>query len=149
MGGNGAERASCLTGGARQRCPEGMAACQSPLADSDEGGHVCLITGLCIAAVRTSTVEYVDHVVFDSPGPRVFSSEDEGVYERVYSTVHWFLSSVGTVECRRQEREKYAQKTRQGVWRVLKQRKRDSPYSRPCVCRRSPRHTRWRLECRQ
>lgn len=129
-----ADRAGCLLCGALHRCSESMADCRCPLVESDDGGHVCLITGLCIAEVRTSTTEYVDHVVFDSPGPREFSAEDEGVYERVYSTVHWFLSSGGTVECRRQERERYAQKTRQAVWRALRQRKKEAPYSLPCMC---------------
>ena len=127
-----ADRAGCVLCGALHRCASSMAACQCPLAESDDGGHVCLITGLVISEVRTSADEYVDHVVFDAP--RVFSSEDAGVYERVHSTVHWFLSSGGTVECRRQEREKYAQKTRQAVWRALKQRKKESPYALPCMC---------------
>jgi hypothetical protein len=125
-----ADRAGCLLCGALHRCADGMAGCRCPLAQTDDGGHVCLITGLCIAEVRTCAAEYVDHVVFDAPR----EASDEGVHERVYSTVHWFLSSAGTAECRRQEREKYAQRARQGVWRALRQRKRDRPYELPCVC---------------
>jgi hypothetical protein len=32
------------------------------------------------------------------------------------------------------EQEKYAQRTKQALWRVLKQRKRDHPYALPCLC---------------
>lgn len=126
-----ADRAGCTLCGALHRCSEGMVGCQCPLAETDDGGHVCLITGLCISEVRTCPSEYVDHVVFEAP--REFSCEDECVHGRVHSAVHWFLSSAGTVDCRQQERERYAQKTRQAVWRALRQRKRDFPYSLPCL----------------
>ena len=110
-----------------------MVDCQCPLAEADDGEHVCLITGLCVPEVRTSTSEFADCVVFEGSAPPP-SCEDDGVLERTQAVVHGFLTSCQTATCRRQEREKGAQKLRQAFWRVLRQRKRDRPHSLPCVC---------------
>lgn len=127
-----ADRAGCVLCGALHRCMDSMAGCQCPLAETDDGGHVCLVTGLCIREVRASATEYMDHVVFETP-PEPRSVEDEGLYERVYAVVHWFLTSSGTEGCLRQERERYAAKSRQAFWRVLRQRKKERPYDLPCL----------------
>jgi hypothetical protein len=110
-----------------------MLDCTCPLAETDDCSHVCLITGLCVREVRTSTSEYTDCVVFD--GERAAPScEDDGVLERTQAVVHGFLTSCHTVRCRRQECEKGALKLKQAFWRVLRQRKRERPHELPCVC---------------
>jgi hypothetical protein len=125
-------RAGCLRCGALHRCASSIIDCRCPLTDTDEGGHVCLITGLCISEVRTSGCEYVDHTVFEAARKR---PEDEAaVYDRVRCTVSNFLLSPSTISCRRLEQDKYVQKKRQAFWRVLKQRKRDHPYALPDLC---------------
>ena len=115
-----------------------MADCSCPLIETDDGGHACTITGLCIAEVRTCPGEYVDHAVFEpAPGASTASrhqSEDEQLHDRVRCIVGNFLLSPGTVACRRQEMHKFIQKRHQALWRVLKQRKRDDPYHIPDLC---------------
>ena len=128
-----ADRAGCVLCGQRHRCGTSMVDCACPLIEADDGGHVCLITGLCVPEVRTSTCEYADCVVFEAEAPPP-SCEDDGVLERTQAVVHGFLTSCQTVACRRQEREKGALKLRQAFWRVLRQRKRDHPHELPCVC---------------
>ena len=127
-----ADRAGCVLCGALHRCASGIVGCTCPLTESDEGGHVCLITGLCICEVRTSC-EFVDHAVFESED-KAYSIEDEGLHERAYAIVHGFLTSCQTADCRRLEQRKYVQKTTQTFWRVFRQRKRDDPYHLPCIC---------------
>jgi hypothetical protein len=128
-----ADRAGCVLCGARHRCGTSMIDCACPLAETDDGSHVCLITGLCVPEVRTSTSEYADCVVFD--GERAAPScEDDAVLERTQAVVHGFLTSGRTVSCRRQECEKGALKLKQAFWRVLRQRKRERPHELPCVC---------------
>ena len=39
-----------------------------------------------------------------------------------------------TADCRRLEKRKYLQKRHQALWRVLKQKKRENPYSLPDMC---------------
>jgi hypothetical protein len=110
-----------------------MVGCECPLADSDEGGHVCLITGLCISEVRASCCEFVSHVSYEQPQePR--TSEVDGMHDRVLSVVKSFLNSPSTIACRRQEQQKSSLRVRQVLWRVLRQKKRDHPYSLPCLC---------------
>jgi hypothetical protein len=127
------DRAGCTLCGTLHKCSGGLFGCECPLADTDEGGHVCLITGLCISEVRSATCEFVDSVCFEQPRePETF--DDVGVHDRVAAIIRHFLTSAKTVECRRLEQEKYALRTKQAFWRVLRQRKRDSPYSLPCLC---------------
>ena len=126
------DRAGCTRCGKLHRCSGSMVGCTCPLAEADDGGHVCLITGLCVAEVRTCGEEYADRVVFESR--HEYSCEDDGVFERAQAVIRAFLTSCGTANCRRQEQEKSAQKLKQAFWRVLKQRKRESPHSLPCVC---------------
>ena len=115
------------------RCASGMVGCECPLAETDEGGHVCLITGLCISEVRTSCLEYIDHAVFEpSTGPR--QPEDDDIYDRVFCVVNNFLLSSRTASCRQMEQKKFLQKRQAAFWRVLKQRKRDNPYILPDIC---------------
>jgi hypothetical protein len=102
------------------------------LAETDEGGHVCLITGLCIPEVRASFDEFIEHVSFDSRPSQ--AQDDEDVYDRVFCVVNTFLLSSATGGCREMEQKKYAQKKRQAFWRVLRQCKRDSPYALPDLC---------------
>ena len=128
-----ADRAGCTLCGALHQCSNGMAGCKCPLIESDEGGHVCLITGLCIPEVRAAKHEFVDHATFENLEPRL-SMEEEGIYERVYAVVHNFFSSVSTASCQQLEQEKYIQKSKQAFWRVLKQKKKESPYTLPCMC---------------
>ena len=113
--------------GVLQRCMDSMAGCKCPLAEMDDGDHVCLVTGLCIRKVRARATEYMDHVVFESP-PEQRSVEDEGLYARMYAVVHWFFTSSRTGGCLKQEREQYVAKSRQASWRVLLQRKKERPY---------------------
>ena len=128
-----ADRAGCVLCGSLHRCSGTMIGCECPLEETDEHYHVCLITGLCMSEVRTACTEFVDNVCFDRlPQPR--SLEDEGMYDRVASVVRTFLTSSKTIACRRLEREKCNVRTKQAFWRVLKQRKRDSPYELPCLC---------------
>lgn len=127
-----ADCAGCLLCGKLHRCPAGMAGCTCPLVDTDDGGHVCLITGLCIPEVRASFGEYVEHVSFETkqqPG-----CDDEDLYDRVFCVVNSFLLSSATIRCRELEQKKYAQKRRQAFWRVLRQCKRDNPYEFPDLC---------------
>ena len=126
-----ADRAGCTLCGLLHKCSGVRASCQCPLEEGADGVRACLITGLCLSEVRTCEAEYVDHVVFDNR--QEYSIEDEGLYERVISVVHWFLSNPGTHRCIRQEREREVLKLRQAFWRVLKQRKRDSPHALPCL----------------
>lgn len=126
------DRAGCTRCGALHRCAESMIKCECPVESTDDGGHVCLITGLCIPEVRASLCEYVDHTVFEA-APKSAIEEAE-VYDRVRCVVSNFLLSAPTVACRRVEREKYTQKKRQAFWRILKQRKRDHPYRLPDIC---------------
>ena len=127
-----ADCAGCLLCGQLHRCPAGMAGCTCPLADTDEGGHVCLITGLCIPEVRCSHDEYLEQITFDSKQPS--GHDDETLYDRVYCVVNTFLLSSATGACRELERKKYLQKKRQAFWRVLRQCKRDHPYELPDIC---------------
>ena len=117
----------CVLCGVLQRCMDSMAGCKCPLAEMDDGDHVCLVTGLCIRKVRARATEYMDHVVFESP-PEQRSVEDEGLYARMYAVVHWFFTSSRTGGCLKQEREQYVAKSRQASWRVLLQRKKERPY---------------------
>lgn len=127
-----ADCAGCLLCGKLHRCPAGMAGCTCPLADTDDGGHVCLITGLCIPEVRASFDEYVEHVSFDTKQQQ--GGDDEDLYDRVFCVVNSFLLSSATSGCRELEQKKYAQKRRQAFWRVLRQCKRDNPYELPDLC---------------
>ena len=128
-----ADRAGCVLCGSLHKCSGSMVDCKCPLAETDEGGHVCLITGLCIAEVRSACCEFVDNVCFDhTPEPRVLG--DEGMHEKVAAIIRHFLTSSKTVSCRRLEQEKYNLRSKQAFWRVLKQRKRDHPYALPCLC---------------
>jgi hypothetical protein len=118
--------------GALHKCSGSMINCECPLVETDEGGHVCLITGLCISEVRSAACEFVDNVCFDPTlEPRVL--DDEGLHDKVTSIIRHFLTSNKTVSCRRLEHEKYTQRTKQAFWRVLKQKKRDHPYKLPCL----------------
>lgn len=128
-----ADRAGCVKCGALHRCSGSMIGCQCPLAEADDGGHVCLITGMCVPEVRTSCTEFADCVVFESQ-EQEFSCEDAGVLERAQAVIHAFLTSCGTAHCLRQEQEKGAQKLRQAFWRALKRRKKEEPHRLPCVC---------------
>ena len=109
-----------------------MVGCDCPLVETDEGGHVCLITGLCISEVRASSCEFVSHVAYEQPQQRC--SEGDGVHDRVLSIITNFLNAPTTSSCRRQEQQKSSLRVRQVFWRVLKQRKRDHPYALPCLC---------------
>ena len=127
-----ADCAGCLLCGQLHRCPAGMAGCTCPLIETDEGGHVCLITGLCIPEVRTCNDEYMEHISFDSKQPS--GHDEENLYDRVFCVVNTFLLSTATSACRELERKKYLQKKRQAFWRVLRQCKRDNPYTLPDIC---------------
>jgi hypothetical protein len=127
-----ADRAGCLLCGRIHHCPSGMVGCTCPLAETDEGGHVCLVTGLCIPEVKSSYEEFVDHVSFD--GRHQSEGEDEDIYDRVFCVVNSFLLSSATGGCREMEQKKFTQKRRQAFWRVLRQCKRDHPYELPDVC---------------
>lgn len=127
-----ADRAGCLLCGDIHRCPDSMMNCKCTLVESDDGGHVCVITGLYIREVRVGAAEYVDHVVFEQH--KEFSYEDSSMHERVHAIVYWLLTSNYTADCRRLERGKYVQKTRQIFLRVLKQKKAESPFTLPCLC---------------
>lgn len=131
-----ADRAGCTRCGALHRCAAGMVGCTCPLAETDDGGHTCTITGLCISEVRASRCEYVEHVSFDAGHAAAArrASEDDEVHDRVRCVVENFLLSPATAVCRETERRKYAQKQQQAFWRVLKQRKRDYPYRLPDLC---------------
>jgi len=132
------DRAGCLRCGRLHRCASGMVGCSCPLVETDDGGHACTITGLCIAEVRICPSEYVDHAVFETaPGASTamrHSFEDEQLHDRVQCIVGNFLLSPGTLACRRLELRKFIQKRHQAMWRVLKQRKRDDPYRLPDLC---------------
>ena len=128
-----ADRAGCVLCGALHLCSGNMIECKCPLVETDEGGHVCLITGLCISEVRSARCEFVDNVCFDhQQQPKVL--DDEGVHDKVASVIRHFLTCSKTVSCRGVEQDKYNLRTKQAFWRVLKQRKRDHPYSLPCLC---------------
>ena len=119
--------------GALHKCNGNMIGCECPLIETDEGGHVCLITGLCISEVRAACCEFVDHVCFEhTQEPR--SLDDEGLHDKVASIIRHFLTSNKTVSCRKLEQEKYVLRTKQTLWRILKQRKREHPYALPCLC---------------
>jgi hypothetical protein len=127
-----ADCAGCLLCGKLHHCPAGMAGCTCPLIETGDGGHVCLITGLCIPEVRSSFEEFVENASFEtkhSPG-----SDDEDLYDRVFCVVNSFLRSSATGVCRELEQKKYSQKKRQAFWRVLRQCKRDNPYELPDLC---------------
>ena len=128
-----ADRAGCTLCGALHRCSGSMVGCECPLVDTEDGGHVCLITGLCMSEVRVASCEFVDSVCFEQP-QESRPMEDEGLHDRVASVIRNFLTSEKTARCLRTEQEKYALRTRQAFWRVLKQRKRDHPYTLPCLC---------------
>ena len=128
-----ADRAGCVLCGALHRCSGSMIGCECPLVETDECGHVCLITGLCISEVRAACTEFVDNVCFERQ-QESRELDDEGMHDKVTSTIQTFLTSNKTISCRKQEHEKYSQRTKQAFWRVLKQRKRDHPYSLPCIC---------------
>jgi hypothetical protein len=128
-----ADRAGCVLCGALHRCSESMINCTCPLAETNEGGHVCLVTGLCISEVRSARCEFVDSVCFDQPNePVIF--DDEGVHDKVAAIIRHFLTSNKTVVCRRRDQEKHNLRAKQAFWRVLKQRKRENPYTLPCLC---------------
>ena len=119
--------------GALHLCSGSMIGCECPLVETDECGHVCLITGLCISEVRAACTEFVDNVCFEHiQQPKEL--DDEGVHDKVASIIRTFLTSSKTASCRKLENEKYSQRTKQAFWKVLKQRKRDHPYSIPCLC---------------
>ena len=125
-----ADRAGCLLCGALHKCSDGLAMCKCPLVESEEGGHVCLITGLCIPEVRVGN-QFVDHATFESSESQ--NLHDEAIYERVYGVIYRVLSSNPTLACKQMERQKYTQKNRQILWRVLKQKKKLCPYQLPCM----------------
>lgn len=128
-----ADRAGCVLCGRLHKCSGSLVGCDCPLVETDEGGHVCLVTGLCIAEVRASSDEFMPHVTYDQPRePR--ASEGDGIHERVNSIVRTFLNAPSTAACRRQEQKKSTQRVRQAFGRILKQRKRDHPYALPCLC---------------
>ena len=126
------DRAGCLLCGKLHCCPAGMAGCTCPLAETDEGGHVCVITGLCIPEVRASYEEFVEHVSFDCKQQQ--GGDDGDIYDRVFCVVNAFLLSSATGVCRELEQKKFTQKRRQAFWRVLRQCKRDHPYAPPDIC---------------
>ena len=128
----GADRAGCTLCGLLHKCSGSMVACDCPLAETDEGGHVCLITGLLISEVRSSYCEFVSHVSYEQPVQA--SNEGDGVHDKVLSAIQSFLNSPSTIACRKQEQQKSSMRVKQVFWRVLKQRKRDHPYSLPCLC---------------
>lgn len=128
-----ADRAGCTLCGALHKCSGSMVGCECPLVETDEGGHVCLITGLCVSEVRAASCEFADSVCFE-PARDPRSLDDDGIHDRVASVIRHFLTSEKTASCRRMEQEKYALRTKQAFWRVLKQRKRDHPYALPCLC---------------
>jgi hypothetical protein len=125
-----ADRAGCLLCGALHKCSNGLAECKCPLIESDEGGHVCLITGLCIPEVRVGS-QFVDHVTFENTETQ--SIQDEAIYERVFGVIFRVLSSNPTLACKQMERQKYMQKNKQILWRVLKNKKKLRPYELPCL----------------
>ena len=127
-----ADRAGCVHCGGLHRCANGMAGCRCPVIATDDGAHVCLITGLCIPEVRTSCNEYVEHNTFERE-PEKEGGDDE-ISDRIQSIIHSFLLSPSTTECKRAEQRKYVQKARQAFWRVLKQHKKENPYSLPDMC---------------
>jgi hypothetical protein len=129
-----ADRAGCTLCGQLHRCSGSMVGCECPLADSDEGGHVCLITGLCISEVRASCCEFVSHVSYEQPQEPSSTSEVDGMHDRVLSVVKSFLNSPSTIACRRQEQHKSSLRIKQVIWRVLRQKKREHPYRLPCLC---------------
>jgi hypothetical protein len=129
-----ADRAGCTLCGQLHKCSGSMVECKCPLSETDEGGHVCLITGLCISEVRASGSEFVSHVSYEQATQTSSCSETDGVHDRVLSTIQSFLSSPSTSACRRQEQLKSSLRVKQVFWRVLKQRKRDHPYRLPCLC---------------
>ena len=130
-----ADRAGCALCGTLHRCSRGMVGCECPLAETDDGGHVCTITGLCISEVRASACEYVDHAAYEPASSSLRRAEDDTwVYDKVRCVVENFLLSPSTAACRDLERRKYAQKRRQAFWRILKQRKRENPYLLPDLC---------------
>ena len=127
-----ADRAGCTLCGKLHHCSGSRVGCTCPLVETDEGGHVCLITGLEVSEVRATCNEYVSHVSYEQP--HTPSGEGDGVHDRVASIVQTFLTAPSTASCRKQEREKGCARIRQVFWRVLKQRKRDRPYELPCLC---------------
>ena len=129
-----ADRAGCVLCGALHVCSGSMIGCKCPLFETDDSGHVCLITGLCIPEVRAAHSEFVDNVCFDRQYEGASDVDDEGVHDKVSSIIRAFLTSSKTIMCRKQEYEKYRQRTKQAFWRVMRQRKRDHPYSLPCLC---------------
>ena len=128
-----ADRAGCTLCGSLHHCSGSMVACQCPLIETDEGGHVCLITGLCISEVRASCNEYVAHACYEQPQQQN-QGEGDNVHDKVVCIVKSFLSAPSTAKCRQQEREKSTARLRQVFGRVLKQRKRSQPYKLPCLC---------------
>jgi hypothetical protein len=129
-----ANRAGCVRCGALHRCAKGIVGCTCPLGETDDGGHACLVTGLCISEVRSSRCEYVDHASFEPASLPRRPEDDTAVYDRVRCVVHNFLQSPATAACLELERRKYVQKRRQAFWRILKARKRDHPYRLPDLC---------------
>jgi hypothetical protein len=126
-----ADKAGCLLCGKLHRCSWSLVSCTCPLVETDETGHVCLITGLCVSEVRSAHREYVDNVCFEQPKEITF--DDEGVYDKVASTIRHFLTCNKTILCRQRDKEKHIHRVKQAFWRVLKQKKRDSPYTLPCL----------------
>ena len=127
-----ADRAGCTLCGLLHKCSGSMVACDCPLAETDEGGHVCLITGLLISEVRSSYCEFVSHVSYEQQAQP--SNEGDNVHDKVLSTIKCFLDSPSTIACRKQEQQKSSLRIKQVFWKVLKQKKRDHPYSLPCLC---------------
>lgn len=127
------DRAGCTLCGALHRCSGSLVDCDCPMVETDDGGHVCLITGLCVSEVRSAACEFVDSACFEPARPAP-SAEDEGIHDRVLTVIRHFLSSAKTQACLQLEHEKFAQRTRQTFWRVLKRRKREHPYRLPCLC---------------
>lgn len=131
-----ADRAGCTRCGRLHTCSGSMVGCDCPLVETDDGGHVCLVTGLCISEVRASPSEFVPHVCYESTlnAQARNNCEGDGVHERVHAIVHSFLNAPRTIACRKQEQEKNSVRIKQVFWRVIKQKKRERPYALPCLC---------------
>ena len=129
-----ADRAGCIRCGRLHTCSGSMVGCDCPLVETDEGGHVCLITGLCISEVRASPSEFVQHVCYENSQETKNNCESDSVHERVHAIVHSFLNAPCTTACRKQEQEKSSVRIKQVFWRVIKQKKRERPYALPCLC---------------
>jgi len=125
-----ADRAGCVLCGRLHLCAGCMVGCSCPLVETDEGGHVCQITGLCVAEVRAAAGEFVSHVSYEQPREPL----ECDMHARVHSIVVTFLQAPATAACLRREQAKNRLRLRQAFWRVLRQRNREEPYRLPCLC---------------